>query len=201
MAAAIPLVATGVSMIGGAIGGKKTGPADAAAMQASQQGQTLFNFGMPRLNQAAGYYSGLLTGSRSQMTQAVQPEITATTDIYRGAERNLERSGVRGAQRDVAKAELGREQAGRIAGLVGGVRPMAAQQLAGLGGVGIQGAQGMGSLYANLLQQQQAAKEYNDKQSGALWGNIGKLLVGSYGAYKDWKAGQPGSYNPGGYSA
>jgi hypothetical protein len=135
------------------------------------------------------------------MTQAVQPEITATTDLYRGAERNLERSGVRGAQRDTLKADLGREQAGRIAGLIGGVRPMAAQSLAGIAGQALGQGHGQAGLYGQLMGQAQQTRAYNDAQSQALWNNIGKLMTGIYGAYQARGTGAAPSWNPGGYSS
>ncbi len=211
MPAAIPLIATGISVVGGAIGKKKDSNRQqaqqaqtqvplAGMQQAGQtafgQGQQLYGFGMPRLNQAASYYSTLLNGNRAAMTQAIQPEIAGITDTYRGAERSLERSGVRGAQRDVAQAELARSRAGQIGGLLGGVRPMAAQALGQLGQFGVsQGQQGIGSagtIYGNMLsgltgQRQIGLEErkYGDEQSGALWGNIGKLITDGYGAWKN----------------
>lgn len=201
MAAAIPLIGTGISAVMGARNQKKQGDAlkaqQAMAQQQAANGQQLFNVGMPALNQSANYYSRLLNGSRSGMTAALAPEIGATTDVYRGAERSLERSGVRGAQRDVAKADLARDQAGKISGLMLGVRPAAAQSLGTLAGNALGAGQGYTGLYGNLMGQAQQTRAYNDEQSGALWNNIGRLLVGSYDAYKN----RGGSGNAGGYSA
>jgi hypothetical protein len=215
MPAAIPLVASGISAGVGAWNAhkqrkqqQKQAAQDQAMMQpildsqtgiaqsTMRTGQSLVDGGMPQLQQAGNYYQNLLSGSRSGMTAALAPEISATTDVYKGAERNLERSGVQGAQRDMAKAELGREQAGKISGMIQGVRPGAASALAGLGGsmvtAGVGAMGSAGSVYANLLQGLNAMQDnrlnerkYGDQRSDALWGNIGKLLTDSYKAWND----------------
>lgn len=211
MPAAIPLISTGISAIGGAISSRNRAKQQkqqqaqftpliqgqtALAGQAAQQGRQLFGFGGQQLGAAAGYYNTLLNGNRAAMTQAVQPEIAGITDVYRGAERSLERSGVQGAARDVAQGDLARDRAGRIAGLVGGVRPMAAGALGQMGQFGIQagqqGTQQAGNMLANLMsgitgaqQQGLEAQKYGDEQNRSMWGNIGKLIVDSYGAYRN----------------
>lgn len=203
MAAAIPLISTGIGVVGGMFGKKKAQQGMQAPLIGQQQlaSQTAA-LGTPLMGRAASYYDTLLRGSRSDLAMATAPERAAVTDVYRGAERNLERSGVRGANRDVAKAELGREQASRIAGLTTGVRPGAAAALNQIGQFNTGQA---GSLYGQILHGQRQDRAYNDEQSKGMWSNIGQLLVGGYGAYKGWKAGQgtPGSIstNIGGYSA
>ena len=85
------------------------------------------------LGQAAGYYAPILAGNRGAMAAALSPERAQITDIYRGASRGLDRSGVRGADRDLAEAELGRQRAGQLAGLAPVARAGAAQALTGIG--------------------------------------------------------------------
>ena len=122
------------------------------------------------------------------MAQATAGPRAAITDIYRGAERGLERSNVRGAQRDVAKSELNRGRASQIAGLTTGVQPMAAQALAGLGGSqselgGRMMGQG-GNIFNSLLGQGTANRVYargEGAQSGQNWGSLIFDMISGYG--------------------
>lgn len=204
----IPTIAsTAGSIIGGVLAGKKATSsaqkrspeelkalegAHGAAGQLMGQSNKLLGFGMPYVKQAGDYYSTLLGGNRAAMTQAVAGPRAGITDIYRGAERNLERSNVRGAARDVAQAELGRERAGKVASLVTGVQPFAAEGLANLGlpliQAGQYGAGQAGSLYGNLLSQgaanRQYAREEGEKASAGFGGLIFDILKGVGGGGK-----------------
>ena len=169
--------------------------ASGAAGSMGQQGSQLLGQGGGYLGQAGNYYSTLLGGNRAQMAQATAGPRAALTDVYRGAERGLERSGVRGAARDVATAELGRERASRISSLVTGVQPAAAAGLAGLGGQALSAGSslsgGAGSIYSRLLgegfQNRTYARDEGTK-SGAAWGkfirDIGEAAGGA--AAKKW---------------
>jgi hypothetical protein len=198
----VPFIPAAASLIGGIIGGKKAtssamkrSPEELRALAGAQgaagtlmgQSEKLMGAGLPYLRQAGGYYSTLLGGNRAAMTQAVAGPRAALTDVYRGAERNLERSNVRGAARDVAQAELGRERAGQIASLTTGVQPFAAQGLASLGlpltELGQRGAGQAGSLYGNLLEQgainRQYARGEGEKAGAGLGGFIFDILKGT----------------------
>jgi hypothetical protein len=136
----IPLIASGVGLfagrnVGGPSGFEKGLQRSAAGGSRGlvSTGTSMTAEGRPMLRQAGDYYSTILSGSRGAQNQLLQPEIGQITDLYRGAERSLERSGVRGPARDVASAEMARDRAGRISGLVPGLRPGAAGALAGLG--------------------------------------------------------------------
>lgn len=143
MAAALPYIPAAGGLIGTILGRNVGGPSPfeqaamsrgaAGAGQLVDTGRQLSQFAQPLLGKAASYYQTILGGSRSAQNQLLQPEIAQITDTYRGAERNLSRSGVRGAQRDVATAELGRDRAGHIAGLIPGLRPGAAGALTQMG--------------------------------------------------------------------
>lgn len=211
MAAAIPLVSTGISVIGGLWNKHKQGQQqkkdDAAAagplaaQQAqgdalSQQGAATYGMGRAALGGATNYYQRLLGGDKSQLAQAVAPERAALTDTYRGAERGLDRTGAQGAARDIASADLNRDRAGKIGALVSGVRPGAAAALGNLGQAGVQmgigATQGAGGIYAQMLNGLNAKRDLdmrqaatNDANNTSLWQNIGKLLVGSYQAYSN----------------
>ncbi len=169
LAPALPWIIKGGAALGGSLLGKmaqgsaqKRSPEEAAALGGAQStagqltatGSNLINQGQPLLGQAGNYWSTLLRGSRPAMAQATAGPRAQITDIYRGAESNLERSGIRGASRDVAQAELGRQRAGQIAGLTTGMQPLAASQLADIG-------ERQTSTGANLM-----------GQSGSIWGNL-----------------------------
>lgn len=161
-----------------------------------RSGQATTEEGLAGLEQPSSYWSRLLGGNRASMAQATAAPRASITDIYRGAERGLERSGVRGAQRDVAKSELNRERASKLAGLTTGVQPQAAQQLADLAGTRAQiGAEttrtgastaGQGaSLFANLLGQGAENRQYGraegEKSGSSIGGMIFDVLSGVMG--------------------
>lgn len=79
--------------------------------------------------QVQNYWSALLGGDRAKMQSATAPQRQAIADTYRGGRRSLDRSNVRGPQRQKAEAEMARQETGQLAGLVQGVQPMAAQEL------------------------------------------------------------------------
>src|SRR5262245_4626239 len=144
----IPLISQGVGAIGGYFGGKQAeknalkrtpeemlslGGAQNMAGAQGKAGQAMLGQAQPWLGQTGNYYSTLLKGNRAAMSQAVAAPTAQLTDLYRGAEKGLVRSGVQGAQRETAAAELNRDRASKIAGLVTGVQPWAAGQLGQLG--------------------------------------------------------------------
>lgn len=152
---------------------------DTQAAQGAQQ----YGFGTPVLGQATGYYQRLLSGNRAETTAAVAPEASAISDVYAGAQRGLARSAP-GPLRDVATADLNRERAGKIAGLVAGVRPGAASALtqigegaigrgmggtAGAAGTTLDAAGRIGSLFQTQSQAEQA-------KSGSAGQGAGKVL-------------------------
>ena len=221
LAPAVPWIVKGGAALAGSMIGKKSqqsamkrSPEEAQALQGAQGaamgmqqgGQKLIQSGQGAVQQGldtmagpAGYWSKLLGGNRAAMSQATAGAKGSITDIYRGAERGLERSNVRGAQRDVAKAELGRDRAGKIAGLTTGVQPYAAESLAGLGGniadIGTQttgqganlSAQG-GNIWGNLLGEGRANRQYGRAEGEKAGGSIGSflfdILSGSMGGRK-----------------
>jgi hypothetical protein len=212
LAPAVPWIVKGGAMLGASLLGKKAqssamkrspeeqaalGGAQDTAGQLSETGGSLIGQGTPLTGQAANYWSTLLGGNRAAMSQATAGPRGAVTDIYRGAESNLERSGVRGASRDVAKAELGRDRAGKIAGLTTGVQPFAAQQLAEIGsdqtrtGANMLGQSGsiwgnlLGAGYQNRLYGRQEGEKFGGSMGGLLFdilsGTIGKMGKGGGG--------------------
>lgn len=158
------------------------------ADQFKQAGGDLLQTGTPAVRQSLSYYSTLLGGNRAAMAQAVAPETQQIGDVYKGAERSLVASGTRGAVRDQARGEIQREKTGRIAGLIGSVRPGAAAQLAGTGmsaigaGAGaLSGAAGAtnsaGNLYSGLIGGAQQNRAMGNAAAGDASGQIGALVA------------------------
>lgn len=171
-AAALPIAMIGSSAIGAggsAYAGSKAksamqyrSPQEQALMgaqtnlarQQASQGQQLFATGLPAIQQASGYYSRLLGGSRAGLREAVAPEAAGIRDSYRGAGGAISRM-LRGGERDLAMGRLAQSQAGQLGGLTMGVRPAAAGALGnlGMGSVypGLTGGASAGSMYGGLL--------------------------------------------------
>jgi hypothetical protein len=211
----IPLIAQGVGMAGGAIAGRKAqknamqrSPEEQAALAgqtgvagaAGSAGQQFLGQAAPWMQQSGNYYSTLLKGNRAAQSQAVAPYAAQLSDVARGEERNLVRSGVQGAARDVAMADIGRRRASGIAGLVTGMQPGAANQLGQLGNqsgqLGSNLTQTAGNLYSNLLgqgfQNRKYAREEGRDTAAAVGGmaaDLGNVLGGVLGK----KAATPGS--------
>lgn len=197
----IPMIASGIGTVGGLVQGHKQGKrADAMAAQtgAAMQRQgaaanTLMGAGMPLVQQSGDYYSKLLRGDRSMLRSATTPERMEISDTYRGAERSLARSGVRGAQRDYAEGELARERAGRISALAPMARAGAGAAAGNLGSsLTGQGGALLGNLVSGSLGQQQASLNrdvYSGEQSRILGENFGQLLTDFTKAWQERSGG------------
>lgn len=210
----VPFLPLAASAIGGIFAGKKAtqaamtrspeeqqalGGAQGAAGTLATTGAGLLKTGQETQAPATSYFDTLLRGNRAQMAGATAAPRAAITDVYRGAERGLEHSGVRGAQRDVASADLGRQKASQISSLVTGVQPQAAAALTGIGQTQISqgGAQtgAAGSLYSNLLGQgtenRKYARKEGEKTGSSFGGLIFDILKGTMGG-----KGGGGGMNP-----
>jgi hypothetical protein len=195
----IPMIA---STVGGIIGGKKAqsaaqqrspeeqqalGGAQTAATNLNTSGAQLTDTGQDTQRPATSYFDTLLRGNRAQMAGATAAPRAALTDVYRGAGRNLEQSGVRGAQRDVASGELNRQRASQIGSLVTGVQPAAASALTSIGQTqtqqGLGATQAGGSLSANILgqgfQNRKYAREEGEKTGKGIGGLLFDVLKGT----------------------
>lgn len=188
---------------GAAAGAKALG--DTSATQSGK----LFDTGMPAVSQATNYYSTLLRGNRAQMTQAVAPEAAGINDTYAGASRAIEHGGARGAARDQAVGEIAREKAGKVAGLIGGVRPQAAAALANTGlstvsegsraaGTASSAYGNVGSIYGNLIGNRGADRQSANTAGEAASSSIGALTAQVLKTYSNYRAGSGGSKSPAG---
>lgn len=223
IAPALPWIMKGASLVGGMLAGKKAqssamqrSPEELAALQAAtgagqglmRQGQTLSETGLPAAKNALSYYGTLLRGDRGAMSLATAGPRAALTDTYRGAERSLEHSGVRGAQKDVASAELSRDRASKISSLITGVQPGAAAALMDGGtnliGQGNTAMGNAGSLFSGLLGEGYKNRVYGrqegEKAGKGIGGFLFDILSGGLGkgGGKGGGGGQPGPW-AGGY--
>jgi hypothetical protein len=214
VAAFVPLIAAGISVGAGEFQRRAQNKRSNQVMQGAQAASrplqglaaNMGGVGAPLVQQSGDYYSRLLRGDRSMLRSALAPERAEITDIYRGAEQGLSRSGVRGASRDVASGNLARDRAGRLAALAPAARAGAAGQA---GSLGLSATNQAGSLYSNLLngalgQQSQtlARDQFHAGQSEQFGSNVGQLLIDFTKAWQARSGGGGGtSYNPGGYSA
>lgn len=213
LAPALPWIVKGGAALAGVLGGRKAqssaqkrSPEESAALGGAQStaagltstGQDLVGQGKPYIRQAGDYYSTLLRGNRAAQAQATAAPRAAISDTYAGAERGLERSGVRGAQKQVASGELARGRASQIAGLTTGVQPAAADALANLGttvtGQGGSLMQGAGGIYSNLLgqgfQNRVYARGEGEKAGSSIGGFIFDILSGGLGKKAPGAAGR-----------
>lgn len=171
----IPAVGTAISGYSAYKNAKAAGKAGAAQnallgeqTASARQGRTLgtgmVQAGMPATQSALSYYAKLLQGNRAAMAQATAGPMRQITDVYRGAERGLERQGIRGGERATALAELNRDRAASIAGLTTGQQGNAANALADIGGNLIN--TGMGGISGAAGQFGAAAQQYGQQASG-----------------------------------
>ena len=209
MAPAVPWIIKGGTMLGGALASKwgqgqamKRSPEEAAALAGAQgaagdlrdmsgglyaRGGEALGKSLPYMTQAGDYWSTLLGGNRGAAALATAAPRAAITDQARGAERFLQRSGVRGGAADVAKAEIGRDRFNQIAQLTAGVQPAAAMQLGQLGtqfgqlgstlaGQGTAAAEGAGRINTNLLGQGFQNRSYARGEGQEFGKEMGGLL-------------------------
>ena len=87
------------------------------------------------LDPAAKYWQTLLSGDRNALDTALRPEISQINDSYGQAKREAAQFAPRGGLTASMMSQLPFQQAAQVNNLYTSARPMAAQQLAGLGQV------------------------------------------------------------------
>jgi hypothetical protein len=107
-----------------------------ASKTLGDQGQMLTGYGMPKLQQAGTYYSGLASGNRAAVGQTLAPDVANINDTYGGTQRTLSRF-LKGPDRDYQVGELARQRAGAIGGLFTGARQRGVEGLTSLGQYGV----------------------------------------------------------------
>lgn len=162
---------------------KAAAPLMAAQTQLAQQQAAIAKLAGPAFTETSDYYRQLLHGNRAAMTTALAPEITSITELARGAERGLDR-GPAGPQRDVAKAELGRQKVGQIGSLFPQARAAGAAGLTNLGSLAMGGAGNAANIYQSLLSGQRADRQFQAEEQGQLGEGLGSLLTDFYKAWQ-----------------
>jgi len=174
----------------------ESAPLMAAQTRLAEQQAAIAKLAGPAFTETSDYYRKLLHGDKAAMTTALAPEITSITELSRGAERALDR-GPAGPQRDVARAELGRQKVGQIGGLFPVARRSGAEGLVNLGSLAMGGAGSAASIYQNLLSGMRQDRAYAGQQSQQLGESIGPLLVDFYKAWQSRGTGTTtGSLGP-----
>jgi hypothetical protein len=202
MAAAVPwIIMGGTSLVSAWLSNRKTKEeksaqtAQAASLsQLASQGKQNFNAGFPAMQSSLSYYQTLLNGNRAAQQQAIAAPVAQLTDTFRGAERGLDRSMVRGGVRDMATADLHRDRANQIGQLTTGVQPLAAANLGQLGSAATGMASGPLSTAAGGFGQMGAMATQDRMNRNASYAgaanNIGEMAFNIW-RQKQAKGGQP----------
>lgn len=220
-ALAMPIAMVGSSLIGGLFG--KKAQSSAAQLSPMEQqaatgisgsagaltgaGQSLMSTGLPMTQAAGNYWTKLLSGNRQMMNTAVAAPRAAIQEQQRGTDLSLERSGVRGAVKDLARSENTRMAQGQIAGLTTGVQPMAAGMAGDLGTrTTAQGTSALGqagNLWGGLLGQGFQNRTYARQQGAEAGQAAGGLIFDVLKGVNNWWTGRNtgGSTQPAGWSA
>lgn len=151
--------ATDLSKFGDTLGGKAGGFLGDA--------QKSFGAANQSFGAANNYFSPVLNGGRAAIDQTLAPERAMITDTYRGADKALD--GMRGGTRDLAKAELNRDRAGKLALLGPAARANAADATMKLGGMQSQNAATQAGTGGNLMGQAAGAKIGSSNAYGQLF--------------------------------
>lgn len=197
MGAAAPFISLGGSFLTSALGGKmaqnaaaQLSPAEQTAQTGAQgaagalgtQGSQMFGLGLPALQGSTNYFSTLLNGSPAALSAATAGPQRALTQQLAGGKLALQQSGIRGGARDLAMAQLTRDNAASRAGLTTGVQPGAASALANIGstatGQGITATGNSGNLWGNLLQTAFEQRKYARDQGQQAGAGLGNLAFG-----------------------
>ena len=172
-AAAAPLIGGGVSLLGKLFGGGSN-PATPAMGNVSNQAGFLSGVGNPLLSKASSYYQTLLGNSRSGIQTLLAPETNQIADTYRGAKAGLAQSGMRGGAKDMATANLNRDEAGAVAGLAPAAK---ASALSGAQGLGLGASQGAQQGYASLLGPAESQYQFGVKESDLTGQGLGSFFA------------------------
>lgn len=163
--------------------------AENSAFEASSQlakdqnarGSQMFNTALPAVRQSLDYYGTLLNGNQAARQAITAPEAESIGNNFAGADRSVNQSYLQGGQRDIALAENARSKASAVARLTTGVRPMAAQNAAGIATGLMPGANANFAQAGNIYGNQQASEASNRatgaQAGGAASANYGKLFA------------------------
>lgn len=125
-------------------------------------------------DQSQNYFAPIAAGNRAAIGASLAPERAEITDTYRGAEKALDRTNLRGGSRDLASAELNRDRAGRLSLLAPVARANAAGALGQLGSARAGAAGTEGGVGTALSGQGVAAQVGSSNAYGQLFGGASR---------------------------
>lgn len=142
--------------------------------QSAQEGSTLFNLGLPGLEQSEAYYGKLASGDPNALARANAPAIQSITEKSNQAKQNIIQDNPRGGERNLALEEADIAKGAQISNLTTGSYVGAFPSLASLGGQNVgqgnaatsTGLQGMNSAANQYGQLQQLSNEQKATQMG-----------------------------------
>jgi len=146
-----------------------------------KESEESYSTGMPRIQQAMGYYDALARGDRGKMQSVLAPSIAQITDQYRGAEDSVNYSSVRGGSRDLAKSQLLRDKASKLALLTTGQQPAAWDALNSTGMGLLSASQGgsatAGSILSGMTGNAAARRMYGAQVGAQTGSDLGGILA------------------------
>ncbi len=152
------------------------------AQESRDYSKNLAEAGSELVNPVTQYYKALISGDRTALMAATQPERRKVIDQYSTAKNSIANFAPRGGGQSSALINLEGNQAADLSGITAGVRANAAKEAGGLG-LNIQG-QGLesertavGAMGTELRAKEQQQKQKGD--TGTAWGKIaGGVLTG-----------------------
>lgn len=147
------------------------------------QGRKALKAGRRDLMDVGGFFRKLLSGDRTETTQALSPEIQAVKDQYDSTKRSISEYGPRGGGQVAAIGQASEKEAGRIGGLFSTARSRGAAGLGqvgqvlgqlGLGGLNL-ASSSLGDILHTLVAEQGVEAGVSERKSAAL-GGLGSLI-------------------------
>jgi len=158
----------------------------ATGQQQNQEGNTLFNLGLPGLESAQSYYQKLASGDPNALARANAPAVQAITQQTDAAKKNIQQDSPRGGQTNLALQEADINKGAQISNLTTQSYNNAFGSEASLGGqnvsqgnaatnTGINATNSAASQYSNLLNINAEQKAANMGFFGSLFGDAATL--------------------------
>jgi len=147
--------------------------------QQSANSQSLFNLGMPGLQQSEGFYGALASGSPQKISEVIAPATQQITQATQGAKQNIMNNSPAGGEKNLALEQTDVNQGAQVGSLASQGFTSAFPALAQLGGAnvneGISSAGTAISAGSSANQSLSNVVQQNIQQKGATLGAFGGL--------------------------
>ena len=130
--------------------------------QSAKEGSTLFNLGLPGLQQSENYYGTLATGDPYALARANAPAIQQINQSTTGAKQSIMANAPSGGEKNLALEEADINKGAQISNLTSGSYLSSFGSLAGLGGQNV--GQGNAATATGLQGMNAAANQYGQLQ-------------------------------------